>query len=536
MMIPDTQDRTDGAQDAALLARILSEAAFGLRIAAPGGDTLFANRAHQVASRADPERFATRSFEVDLGDGAYVLDLTLDETAWREREEELVRRAFFDELTGLPNRALFERAVAGLAAEEAAPFAFAIIDLDSFKFINDFYGHDVGDLLLSSLSQRLRACLRPTDLLARIGGDEFALVLQPVGDMDALARDIEWLSQRLQEPVHADGYEIATSASIGVSLYPRDGADQETLRINADRAMYRAKSVSKGRVQFYNSGIEHAFAERSRAEQRVRMAIRDCRVSCAYQPKVEIRTGDVSGVEVLMRWRDEDGLMQPPGDFVGLAVDLGLMDELTLNILAETLDSLDLINEAFGRDIPISINIAAHQAGDARFMETFLAALADSGHAPRFMLELTEEAFIAKSDFDRKILPMIRQTGARISIDDFGTGYSSLSALADITADEVKIDRTFITEVHKRPRSQAVLKAIEALGRSLGMSVVVEGVETFEELLYLQAETRIAHAQGFYFSRPIFLGDETGGHGVPKQPRDWNLARRARPSRQRVAP
>jgi EAL domain-containing protein (putative c-di-GMP-specific phosphodiesterase class I) len=274
--------------------------------------------------------------------------------------------------------------------------------------------------------------------------------------------------------------------------------------------MYRGKKGKKGTVQFFDASIEHVAVEDSRLEQRLRFAIRDKRMRCAYQPKVEFRTGRVTGVEVLMRWRDEDGLIQAPGGMIDLAVELGLMDELSHLIVEETVAAQPVLQGHFGDDISISLNVAAKQATNVPFMQSLLARLADTGQASRFMIELTEEALLAKAEFRTHILPMIREVGAKVSIDDFGVGYSSLATLADITADEVKVDRSFITDIHARPRSQSVLKAIESLGNSLGMSVVVEGVETFEELAYLQAATRIQVAQGFYFARPMLLEDVRG--------------------------
>ena len=211
------------------------------------------------------------------------------------------------------------------------------------------------------------------------------------------------------------------------------------------------------------------------------------------------------GIEALVRLRDDGGVIQAPGTFINLAVELGLIDELTHLVLAEIVKSIDLINETFGHDATISINVAAKQAVNPQFMRPFAEALEATGFPKRFMIEVTEDAFITKTRFQDEILPMFRKLGVGISIDDFGIGYSSLSALADITADEIKIDRSFITDIHKRPRSQGILRAIESLSEALGMTVIAEGIESFEELAYLQAATKIRYAQGFYFSRPIFL-------------------------------
>jgi diguanylate cyclase (GGDEF)-like protein len=495
-----------------LLGRILRQAPFGLSVTAPDGTTVFAGAA---GDRADPGLpVETRRFSAVVDHTAYRIDLALDESERDRREQELVQRAFFDGLTKLPNRLLMERSVAALIESETVlPFAIAFFDLDGFKNVNDYYGHDAGDELLAQVSRRLQSCLRPTDMVARLSGDEFAMLISPAGDPRTLRRDMEWLAERIKEPVLTGGHEIFASASIGVSMFPEHGKSFEELRANADRAMYRAKGTLKGSVQFFDVSIEHASQERARAEQRLRLAIRDRRVCCAYQPKVEMRTGEVVGVEVLMRWRDDNGLIQARGDFLALAVELGLMDDLTQLVLEETINSIDEINEAFGPQSTISINVAPRQASDLSFMRSMIGTIAESGFAGRFILELTEEAFLVKSDFQTRILPMVREVGARVSIDDFGIGYSSLSALADIEADEVKIDRAFITDVHKRPRSQAILRAIEALAHSLDMTIIVEGVETVEELTYLQAATRIKYAQGFYFSQPMLLREALDGPG-----------------------
>jgi predicted signal transduction protein with EAL and GGDEF domain len=274
---------------------------------------------------------------------------------------------------------------------------------------------------------------------------------------------------------------------------------------NADIAMYSVKNDGKGAAAFFDAGMEREALARMKVEQSLRLAILEKRFCCAFQAKVDIRTQEIKGIEALVRLRDDDGVIQAPGTFVNLAVELGLIDELTHLVLAEIVKSIDLINDTFGPDTTISINVAAKQAGNPQFMRPFALALEATGYPKRFMIEVTEDAFVAKTHFQDEILPMFRKLGVGVSIDDFGIGYSSLSALADITADEIKIDRSFITDIHKRPRSQGILRAIESLSEALGMTVVAEGIETFEELAYLQAATKIRYAQGYYFSRPIFL-------------------------------
>ena len=482
---------------------------FGISIANAQGTSIRANARHVALTASSGHApLVDRRFDFVSHGKAYVASLVFEDVEQADREQALIRRAYFDELTGLPNRRLIEQSVGAIihgGDDGEAGFALAFIDVDGFKSVNDFYGHNIGDGLLVQIAERVGAVLRPSDMLARLSGDEFMLLISPAGDLDGLHQTIDAVAERLRQPFHIDGNEIFSSASIGVSLYPRDGASYDALRANADRAMYRGKAVGTGTVQFFDSSIEHAAIEKSRLEQRLRLALRDRRVSCAYQPKVDVHAGRIYGVEVLLRWMDEDGVIQPPGDFIALAIELGLMDELTYIVLDKTVDSIDRINAAFGEGASISLNVAAKQAGDIRFMQALLDRIAETGFASRFILEITEEAFVAKSTFQESVLPLIRAIGARVSIDDFGVGYSSLSALADITADEVKIDRSFITNLHQRPRSQNILKAVEALSRSLGMEVIVEGLETFEELAYLKACTTIRYAQGYYFSRPVML-------------------------------
>jgi cyclic di-GMP phosphodiesterase Gmr len=422
-------------------------------------------------------------------------------------EDHLFRSAYFDELTGLPMRRVIEHRAQSLIQRDdpATRFALAFLDIDNFKHINDYYGHAAGDALLIEVARRLGLDLRETDMLSRISGDEFLLLLNPIDGEQEVVEYIEATLQRLKAPFFIDGSEIFASTSIGVSLFPEHGRSFDVLRQNADIAMYRVKNDGKGAVVFFDAGMEREVLARMKIEQSLRLAILDKRFCCAFQTKVDIRTREVMGIEALVRLRDDEGVIQAPGTFINLAVELGLIDELTHLVLAEIVRSIDLINETFGPSATISINIAAKQANNPEFMRSFAEALEATGFPGRFMIEVTEDAFVTKTRFQDEILPVFRNLGVGISIDDFGIGYSSLSALADITADEIKIDRSFISDIHLRPRSQGILRAIESLSEALGMTVIAEGIETFEELAYLQAATRIRYAQGFYFSRPIFL-------------------------------
>ncbi|MGV7212528.1 putative bifunctional diguanylate cyclase/phosphodiesterase [Bradyrhizobium sp. UFLA05-112] len=436
-----------------------------------------------------------------------LISTSSDITEQKNFEDQLFRSAYFDELTGLPSRRVIEHRANGILAREHSGerFALAFLDIDNFKHINDYYGHSVGDALLVELSKRLGRDLRETDMLSRISGDEFLLLLSPIKSEEEVAEFIQATLKRLTAPFFIDSSEIFASTSVGVSLYPDHGRSFEVLRQNADIAMYRIKNDGKGSAAFFDSGMEREALARMKIEQSLRLAILEKRFCCAFQSKVDIRTQAVKGIEALVRLRDDEGVIQAPGSFINLAVELGLIDELTHLVLAEIVRSIDLINDTFGAEASISINIAAKQAGNPEFMRSFARALDETGFPKRFMIEVTEDAFVATNLFQSEILPMFRKLGVGISIDDFGIGYSSLSALADITADELKIDRSFITDIHKRPRSQGILRAIESLSEALGMTVIAEGLESYEELAYLQAATKIRYAQGYYFARPIFL-------------------------------
>ena len=460
-----------------------------------------------VTSGQTKQVFLTSHRPVRIADRNFLLSSSADITEQKAFEDQLFRSAYYDELTGLPTRRVIEHRVNSLLQHDDGQghFALAFLDVDNFKHINDYYGHVIGDALLVEVAKRLSLDLRESDMLSRISGDEFLLLLNPIQNEQEVAEHIHFILQRLRAPYFIDGSEIFASTSIGVSLYPEHGRTYDLLRQNADIAMYRVKNDGKGSAAFFDASMEREALERMKVEQSLRLAILEKRFCCAFQAKVDIRTQAIKGIEALVRLRDDDGVIQAPGTFINLAVELGLIDELTHLVLGEIIKSIDLINETFGPSTSISINVAAKQAGNPEFMRPFAQALEATGYPERFMIEVTEDAFVSKSHFQDEILPMFRKLGVGISIDDFGIGYSSLSALAGITADEIKIDRSFITDIHKRPRSQGILRAIESLSEALGMTVIAEGIETFEELAYLQAATKIRYAQGYYFSRPIFL-------------------------------
>ena len=469
-----------------------------------------------VSAESGEQTWLTSHKPVRILDQTLLLTSSLEITERKRVENDLATRVHFDELTGFPNRTLIQRQVEELLRRHGSDerFALAFIDLDNFKHINDYYSHAVGDALLVKIAKRIANRLRDSDMLARISGDEFLLLLHPIERDDRVRTTIANILEDLKQPFQIEAFEMFTSASIGVSIHPDHGMSYEELRRNADNAMYRAKNGTKGDAIYFDVNMGRSITARMELEQRLRLAIRDRKFCCAFQPKVDIRSQEVIGFETLVRWRDDAGEIQPPSSFVGLAIELGLIDPITQFVLAEALKSIGQLDDSFGAATMISVNVAAKQAGDVEYMRSLVELLKESPHAQRIMLELTEDAFVEKSKFQAQVLPMLREIGVRVSIDDFGTGYSSLSSLADIPADELKVDRSFITSIHERPRSQSVLRAIESLGHALEMTIVAEGVETFEELAYLQAATRIRYAQGYYFSKPFFLHDAANARRV----------------------
>ena len=484
-------ETTDGPPRSDDRARLVDQAVAALPIAveirAADGARLYANPAADAA--ADPKRRREtvsrggRAALIEtavfwLGADSYSVSAAVDIDDERRLQDELFQRAYFDPLTKLPSRVFFEEAAARSLGGET-------------------------ELVL----------IGGDDVAARFGGDQFAVLIAEPGEPAAALARIERLLARLRDPCHVAGVEILLSASAGVALSPTHDVAASGLIAKAEAALAQAKRRYRGQGRLYDPAIAQHALEHARIEQSLRLAVRDRRFACALQPKVDFRVGKIAGLEVLMRWRDENGDARSPGDLIAFAVNLGLMNEMTLLLFEETLASLDAIDAAFGPDLRLGFNIAAQQAGDIRFMRAFADRLSASGKAQRFTIELTEEALLRAAQFQLQVSPMLREIGAKISIDDFGVGYSSLSTLAEIDADEIKVDRSFITAIHERPRSQGLLRAIESLGEALGTPVMVEGVETKDELAYLRDHTRIRVAQGYLFSKPVMIGrsDNLGG-------------------------
>ncbi len=511
------------ARESALKAAAFDAAAAGLEVRAADGAPVLVNAASgagvgPLPAEGRSERLVEgrarlierRGFSFEGRDYWVVAGVDID--AQRRLQDDLFARAYFDAATGLPNRELFDRAIADLIAArpDGAPFAVVIIEIDRFSELIALHGAEAGDALAARIGERLASEAAPGDLVARVAPDGFCILVADPGAPQATLAACRRFADRAGEPCLVEGVEIFASANAGASLWPAGDATPEGLRRKA-RAAARAARRGGGGARLFEAEIERRERARAREENALRQAIRDRRIGCAFQPKYDFRANQIDSLEVLMRWLDEDGGWSTPGNLISLADEAGLITEITALVFEETLASLDALNDAFGRTVRLGFNIAARLACDTRFMRGFLERLAASGQARRFTLEITEEAFLPSGQFQARVLPMIREVGAHLSIDDFGAGYSSLATLADITADEVKVDRSLIIDIDKRPRSQSLLKAIESIGVALATEVIVEGVETEAEFFYLRDHTGIRVAQGYYFGRPIMLSGVEGG-------------------------
>lgn len=420
--------------------------------------------------------------------------------------------------SGFPESSIAREHVEEIIRNDPGGRCFAVVDmvLDGFDALhNDRPGAKV---LLEKIVERIARHLREGDMLARLSADRLYLLLDPLESAEQTKPIMDSIVGEFSRPFFVNGSEVMGSLSAGVSIYPEHGSDYSTLRKNAEVAMRQVRRDAKGTVGFFDIGMVQAATARNEAERNLRLAVRDRNFRCAFQPKVDISSQEVIGFEALVRWRIGRDEIHAPNEFIGLAVELNLIDQITLIVLEDAIKSFDKLDSEFGAHTSVSVNIAAKQANDPQFMNSVIQIIKESGFAKRIILELTEDSFITQGAFQTDMMPLLKEIGVKVSIDDFGTGYSSLGALAEIAVDEIKIDRSFITDIHNRPRNQSVLRAINSLGDALGLTIVAEGVETYEELLYLRAATTIRYVQGYYFSKPFYLDDaseaRTTAHAV----------------------
>ena len=428
--------------------------------------------------------------------------------AERERDRaEMEYLAQFDRLTGLPNRVLFrDRLTQALerARREGGWTTVMMVGMDNFQVVNDQYGHDIGDSLLREAATRIEETLRASDTVARLGADEFAVTLENVGDAEGFEQVAQKLNTALGAPYQLNGQEVFVTASIGITISPLDGETVDELLSNADLAMHEAKEAGRNTYQFFTSELRQRTSDRLSLLTSLRQALREKEgLELYFQPKVGATSGDIVGVEALIRWHHPDEGLVPPGRFIPVAEETDLIVILGSWVIEQACLQARLWERTGVGEFIISVNVSPRQFHHGDLVESVAGSLGRSGLAPEHLeLELTEGALVRDLDSARDTLEELRARGVRVSIDDFGTGYSSLSYLKRLPIDVLKIDRSFVDDITVDPDDAAISEAIIRLGQTLRMEVVAEGVETREQLAFLR-DLGCDAIQGFLISRPL---------------------------------
>jgi diguanylate cyclase (GGDEF)-like protein/PAS domain S-box-containing protein len=429
-----------------------------------------------------------------------------DVSAARAAALEIIHSAHHDFLTGLPNRMLLSdrvNQVISLAQRHGKKVAVLFLDLDGFKHINDSLGHAVGDKLLQSIAKCLVDCVRGSDTVSRQGGDEFVVLLSEVEHSEDAAITARRMLQAVAG-VHPVGqHDLHITTSIGLSVFPDDGLDAETLIKNADTAMYQAKENGRQSFQFFKPAMNVRAVERQSIEEALRTALERQELALHYQPKINLRTGAITGAEALVRWTHPTRGPVSPGQFIPVAEDCGLILPIGNWVLREACRQAHAWLEAGLPLASIAVNISAMEFRHEDFLDGIFAALDDTRLHPKFLeLELTESVLMKRAESAASVLQTLRARGVQLAIDDFGTGFSSLSYLRRFPIDALKIDQSFVRQISTAPDETAIVTAIISMGRSLNLRVIAEGVETQDELAFLQAH-QCDEAQGYYFGRPV---------------------------------
>ncbi|MHB8841672.1 MAG: sensor domain-containing protein [Candidatus Aquicultor sp.] len=428
-----------------------------------------------------------------------------DITERKKTEEVLNYMAYYDTLTGLPNRTTFTSRL-NLALSNAyhtkGMIAVMFLDLDNFKAMNDTLGHTVGDQLLQDVGARLEDCLRESDLVARLGGDEFTVLLTGISsakDVSGIARNV---INALKPPFSFDGRELYVTTSIGASLYPYDGKDSQTLLRNADMALYRAKEQGRNSFQLYTASMNTRITERLNLENRIRKALDDGEFEIYYQPQVDLLSGEIFCMEALLRWHHPGFGTVYPAEFIPVLEEIGLISEIGEWVLRTACKQNKTWQDEGLLPVRIAVNMSPRYFERPNIVERIGRILEETRLNPKYLdIEITENAVIKDTEVIATIFYELREKGIRISIDDFATGYSSLSYLKKFPVDSVKIDQSFVSDLMDNPDDIAIAKAIVSLARNFGLETVAEGVETAEQLEFLR-QLGCDGAQGFVFSKP----------------------------------
>ena len=421
-------------------------------------------------------------------------------------QEQLEYQANYDALTGLPNRNLLrDRLRQSVFAQRfVRSIGVVFLDIDHFKFVNDSLGHNTGDKLLQNVAERLTETVRDGDTVARLGGDEFILVLNDQPGQEVIYRAMQRIMNRVAEPIDIDGQELMVTCSAGISLYPQDGSDVETLLKNADAAMYQAKEKGRNNFQFYTAEMNRQVNERLQTETSLRRALERNEFELYYQPRINVRSGTLVGCEALLRWQHPERGMLLPERFIALAEETGLIVPIGEWVLKRACAQARAWQKAGASPIAVSVNLSMRQFKEA--LATAVGnALEESGLDPRLLeMELTESLIMHDTDAAIRVLGRLREIGVELSVDDFGTGHSSLSYLTRLPISALKIDQSFVQEVTGCGRADEglVAQAIISLARNLKLKVVGEGVETEAQFEFLKKHD-CDEVQGFHFGKPM---------------------------------
>jgi len=429
-----------------------------------------------------------------------------DVSAARAMSEQMIRSAQHDLVTHLPNRLLLNDRIAqaiSLARRQKKNLAVIFLDLDRFKYINDSLGHAVGDQLLQSVSQRLLANLRGSDTVSRQGGDEFVILLSEISHARDAAISAGKILLSLAAPHFIGGQDLHIDGSIGISVYPGDGEDAEALIKNADTAMYHAKERGRNNFQFFKAEMNVKAVERQSLEARLRGALLREEFLLHYQPKVNLESGDITGIEALIRWCQPEGGLVLPAQFIPVAEDSGLILQIGHWVMREACRQARAWQDAGFPSLPMAVNVSASEFRAKDFVATVRAILAETRLQAQYLeLELTEGVLMNDGESTAIVLPELKSMGVRLAIDDFGTGYSSLSYLQQFPIDVLKIDQSFVRRMADNSGDLTIVNAIITIGKGLKHLVVAEGIETPKQRAYLQSQF-CAEGQGYLFSRPL---------------------------------
>ncbi|MDY6944945.1 MAG: EAL domain-containing protein [Pseudomonadota bacterium] len=429
-----------------------------------------------------------------------------DVTERKIYQARIEQQANYDTLTGLANRSLLQdRLEHGIrsAATFGTRLAVVFVDLDRFKFINDGLGHHVGDELLRVMAERLRSTVREGDTVARLGGDEFVLLINGQRGPDAVALVLERMLATISQPWASPQGDFNVTCSMGVALYPDDGANADTLLKHADQAMYRAKERGRNNFQFFTAELNAIITERLDLENKMRRALEREQFTLHYQPRVDMRTRSITGAEALIRWHVSDEEVTSPSRFIPVAEEIGLIVPIGKWVLNAACAQNKAWQDAGLPPFVVSVNVSVRQFRQDNLVQTIAEVLRQTGLEARYLeVELTESAVMHDADQFIAMLGQLNELGVQIALDDFGTGYSSLSYLKRLPVDRLKVDRSFVQDIVSDADDATIVKTIIALGHNLGLKVVAEGVETEQQLEFLRAN-HCDELQGYYFGRPL---------------------------------